>query len=84
MKMSAATTLSVACFRVEFLVNKDGGKSNREFVSCLSFVKLSVIFNARGPSQTLSGSEKKIRFYDFDIAISQSGHCSKNLAEMSE
>ena len=56
---------------------EDGGESNREFVSRLLLLKLSVIFNARCPSQTLSGLEK-IRFYDFDIAISQSGHCSKS------
>ena len=34
---------------------QDGGESNREFLSRLSFVKILVIFNARGPSQTLSG-----------------------------
>ena len=39
-----------------------------DFVSSLSFVKISIIFNARGQSQTLSRSEK-IRVYDCDIAI---------------
>ena len=37
---------------------QDGGKSNREFVSSLSFVKISVNFNAMGQSQRLSRSEK--------------------------
>ena len=34
---------------------QDGRESNKEFVSRLSFVKILVIFNARGPSQTLAG-----------------------------
>ena len=38
---------------------QDGGESNREFVSSLSFVKISVNFNAMGQSQRLSRSKKK-------------------------
>ena len=56
---------------------QDGGESNREFVSSLSFVKLLVNFNAMGQSQRLSRSEKN-RGYDFDIAIIQSDKCKKN------
>ena len=58
---------------------QDGGESNREFVSSLSFVKISVNFNAMGQSQRLSRSKKKNRGYDFDIVITQSDKCSKNL-----
>ena len=38
---------------------QDGGESYREFVSSLSFVKISVNFNAMGQSQRLSRSKKK-------------------------
>ena len=37
---------------------QDGGESYREFVSSLSFVKISVNFNAMGQSQRLSRSKK--------------------------
>ena len=50
-----------------------------EFLSSLSFVKISI---ARGLFQTLSRSEKK-QILLYDIVISQSDHCSKNLADMS-
>ena len=37
----------------------DGGESNRKFISTISFVKISVIFNARSQFLTQSRSVKK-------------------------
>ena len=52
---------------------QDGGESNREFIKYHFICKISVIFNARSQSRTLSRSEKN-SVYDFDIAITQSDH----------
>ena len=58
---------------------QDGGESNREFVSSLSFVKNISQFQCYGPVSETVTLEKKNRGYDFDIAITQSDKRSKNL-----